>query len=315
MNSLYTCSWGKNVAPLYNEDWAASVFDIITEAKGKRGKEAAPGYARLMSLKDIKNLAGTMTPRYFATKVLKQLSQDHPEVDIKDITEDDLLSAMNLVAQLSRKLQMRGDITLSTDKGDASASPSQVQKGDTPFDTLNLNIDPEAMLTFDKETPAGYSTYIVNKNGLKYNVTLKVADGQPVKLKDLDKDNVASLQVTNPKQKETVSLPTVGNTDAPKIEREKLVADFPGGKEDDFSGPDPEDVAHGRKAEDDEQATYGVPSEDNEVSASDDCEVHAQPMVITIRQSPQSINKHLRTAFRNKMQNRFTTERRNTFGY
>ena len=54
MNSLYTCSWGKNVAPLYNEDWAASVFDIITEAKGKRGKEAAPGYARLMSLKDIK---------------------------------------------------------------------------------------------------------------------------------------------------------------------------------------------------------------------------------------------------------------------
>jgi hypothetical protein len=29
---------------------------------------------------------------------------------------------------------------------------------------------------FDKETPAGYSTYIVNKNGLKYNVTLKVAD-------------------------------------------------------------------------------------------------------------------------------------------
>ena len=256
-----------------------------------------------------------MTPRYFATKVLKQLSQDHPEVDIKDITEDDLLSAMNLVAQLSRKLQMRGDITLSTDKGDASASPSQVQKGDTPFDTLNLNIDPEAMLTFDKETPAGYSTYIVNKNGLKYNVTLKVADGQPVKLKDLDKDNVASLQVTNPKQKETVSLPTAGDTDAPKIEREKLVADFPGGKEDDFSGPDPEDVAHGRKAEDDEQATYGVPSEDNEVSASDDCEVHAQPMVITIRQSPQSINKHLRTAFRNKMQNRFTTERRNTFGY
>ena len=103
MNSLYTCSWGKNVAPLYNEDWAASVFDIITEAKGKRGKEAAPGYARLMSLKDIKNLAGTMTPRYFATKVLKQLSQDHPEVDNKDITEDDLLSAMNLVAQLSRK--------------------------------------------------------------------------------------------------------------------------------------------------------------------------------------------------------------------
>ena len=186
---------------------------------------------------------------------------------------------------------------------------------DIEIDTLNLNIDPEAMLTFDKETPAGYSTYIVNKNGLKYNVTLKVADGQPVKLKDLDKDNVASLQVTNPKQKETVSLPTAGDTDAPKIEREKLVADFPGGKEDDFSGPDPEDVAHGRKAEDDEQATYGVPSEDNEVSASDDCEVHAQPMVITIRQSPQSINKHLRTAFRNKMQNRFTTERRNTFGY
>ena len=318
MNSLYTCSWGKNVAPLYNEDWAASVFDIITEAKGKRGKEAAPGYARLMSLKDIKNLAGTMTPRYFATKVLKQLSQDHPEVDIKDITEDDLLSAMNLVAQLSRKLQMRGDITLSTDKGDASASPSQVQKGDTPFDTLNLNIDPEAMLTFDKETPAGYSTYIVNKNGLKYNVTLKVADGQPVKLKDLDKDNVASLQVTNPKQKETVSLPTAGDTDAPKIEREKLVADFPGGKEDDFSGPDPEDVAHGRKAEDDEQMQPMSHVEDDESpdgDASDDCEVHAQPMVITIRQSPQSINKHLRTAFRNKMQNRFTTERRNTFGY
>ena len=383
MNSLYTCSWGKNVAPLYNEDWAASVFDIITEAKGKRGKEAAPGYARLMSLKDIKNLAGTMTPRYFATKVLKQLSQDHPEVDIKDITEDDLLSAMNLVAQLSRKLQMRGDITLSTDKGDASASPSQVQKGDTPFDTLNLNIDPEAMLTFDKETPAGYSTYIVNKNGLKYNVTLKVADGQPVKLKDLDKDNVASLQVTNPKQKETVSLPTAGDTDAPKIEREKLVADFPGGKEDDFSGPDPEDVAHGRKAEDDEQMqplfggkeidfssldiadidgrdypdfsdahvvyanftdgtkltdeelemlnnnrqiwddkvmdhASGMGEEENESpagAAGDDCEVHAQPMVITIRQSPQSINKHLRTAFRNKMQDRFTTERRNTFGY
>ena len=99
MNSLYTCSWGKNVAHLYNEDWVASVFDIITEAKGKRGKEAAPGYARLMSLKDIKNLAGTMTPRYFATKVLKQLSQDHPEVD-KWVVVDDM--------DLSEKFE-RGD--------------------------------------------------------------------------------------------------------------------------------------------------------------------------------------------------------------
>jgi len=43
--------------------------DIVEEARGK--KIADPLRAKLMGMEDIRGLKGTMTPRYFATKVIR----------------------------------------------------------------------------------------------------------------------------------------------------------------------------------------------------------------------------------------------------
>ena len=89
MNSLFTCSWQKNIQPVNEQTWVDAVSKLLTEAAedqsemdlgdapmsktpGKRGKPADPRYARLMGLGSVRELAGTMTPRYFATKVIRQ---------------------------------------------------------------------------------------------------------------------------------------------------------------------------------------------------------------------------------------------------
>lgn len=251
MNSLFTCSWAKNVSPINEQAWINEANQLLTEEGGKRGKTAAPEYARLMGLSDVRKLAGTMTPRYFATKVIRQLAKDHPGVQISDVSDEDLLKAMNLVANLSRKLATKGDIQLSTTKlSDVPSSKERVKMGGNAFETLNLNLTPETKFEFDKETPMGYHLFKTSNDGLNYNVTIKTDSVKPFALKDLEPGSVASLQVTEPSKKETVSLPAADEGSAPKIEREKLVADFPPGGAGDFEGPDPEDVAHGRESED-----------------------------------------------------------------
>ena len=52
-----------------NED-----FDIVEEARGK--KIVDPIRAKLMGMEDIRDLKGTMTPRYFATKVIRFLQKE-----------------------------------------------------------------------------------------------------------------------------------------------------------------------------------------------------------------------------------------------
>lgn len=326
MNSLFTCSWQKNVSPINEQTWVDEVSSLLSEATedqgemdlgdasakepGKRGKKADPRYARLMGLGSVRELAGTMTPRYFATKVIRQLEADHPGKKIEDITDEELLSAMNLVSNLSRKLATRPDIKLTTQKKeDMPTAQEKVKKGKDAFETMTLNLDPGTKLEFQEDTPSGLGLYTVEKDGLKYRVALKEFDGKPVKVSDIKKDNIASLVVTEPSSKQTVEAPTVGDIEAPKVQREKPVADYPAEGDGDFSGPDPEDLAVGKDYEMDE----------DEDAEDEDCEWMDTPMKPTIiivhKKSPQAIQKEMLESIRNKKQNKFRYERKNTLGY
>lgn len=245
MNGLFTCSWQKNVTPSIKSAWVDDASMLLNEAgPGKRGKAADPRYARLMGLGSVRELAGTMTPRYFATKVIRKLEADHPGKPIDEISDDDLLKAMNLVSNLSRKLAVRPDIKMTTQKtADVPKAEEKVKKGKDAFETLHLNLDPDTKLDFVEDLPSGYGVYTGEKDGLNYRVTVKEFDGKPMKVKDLAKDNLASLIVTDPKVKQRSDPAQVeGDIDLPGIPREKPVLDFPAEGEGDFSGPDPEDV-------------------------------------------------------------------------
>lgn len=317
MNSLYTCSWQKNVVPLTEEEFISKATLVINEeGPGKKGKAADPRYARLMGLGSVRELAGTMTPRYFATKVIRQLEADHPGKAIDEISDEDLLSAMNLVSNLSRKLATRPDIKMTTQKREEMPKAEEkVKKGKDAFETLTLNLDPGTKLEFQEDTPSGLGVYTAEKDGLKYRVALKEFDGKPLKVSDLKKDNVASLVVTEPSSKQTVEAPTVGDIEAPKVQREKPVADFPAEGEGDFSGPDPEDIAVGKQYEMDEDED----AEDEDGDSEEDCEGMDIPMKPTIiivhRKSPQAIQKEMLEAIRIKKQGKFKHERKNTLGY
>lgn len=335
MNSLFTCSWQKNVTPINENTWVDTASTLLNEAgPGKRGRAADPRYARLMGLGSVRELAGTMTPRYFATKVIRQLEKDHPGKPIDEISDDDLLSAMNLVSNISRKLSTRPDIKMGTAKvEDLPKSEEKVKKGKDAFETLNLNLDPEVELKFEEDTPAGYGVYTGEKDGLKYRVTLKEFDGKPITVKDLKKDNLASLVVTDPRKKETVEAPTVGDLDAPRVSREKPVADFPAEGEGDFSTPDPEDIAMGKQYEMDEdegEEDYEEMAEDDLEDGivggdgmdvdmgEEDCEgmdIPMKPTIIIVKKSPQALQKEMLEQQRLKRQNNFKHERKNMLGY
>lgn len=278
-----------------NQEEGCEVFEshetqlqsLLDEA---RGKKADPKYARLMGMKDVRGLAGTMTPRYFATKVLKQLEKDHPDKAIEDITDDQIQSAMNMVANLSRKLETRGDIKIGTEKlVDQPSAKQKLKKGETGFDTLNLNLEPETELTFQEETPMGHGLYTAVKDGLKYRVAVRNATGRPIKLKDLGKDAVVSVVVTEPSKMETISGPSVDDIEAPKYTREKPVADFPAEAGGDFSGPDPEEKVYGRKGEDEEsQLEKGTK---HEMEHTNDPEVAKQIASDHIKEDPKYYDK------------------------
>jgi len=101
-------------------------FDIVEEARGK--KIADPLRSKLMGMEDIRGLKGTMTPRYFATKVIKFLQRENPEQDIDDLSDDEIKNAINVVANVSKPLSTRPDVSITTRKrGSADAG---LKKGD-----------------------------------------------------------------------------------------------------------------------------------------------------------------------------------------
>jgi hypothetical protein len=273
MNSLYTSSWAKNVAPNKDALWNHEFKEIVNE--GTRGRAAHPAYAKLMGMQSVKNLKGTMTPRYFATKVLRQLEKEHPEEKIEDIianiTDDDITSIMNVAAQMSRKLQMKPEMTFSAAKAEKTAPINQrFEKGSNASDTLSKNISPEAQFKYEGEV--GENTiYSSNHNGLRFRVTVKNGTGKPMNLHDIMNAHVVSLQVEDPNSQTTVEGPQTDaemTTHRGEHKRSKLVADYPheGGKGDeDWNEPDPEEtggknVKHKEDEEDESESSLRMPN-------------------------------------------------------
>ena len=77
-------------------------YDVVEEARGK--KISDPLRAKLMGMQDIRNLKGTMTPRYFATKVIRYLQKQSPELDIESLSDDDNSYKLRLESELMEKV-------------------------------------------------------------------------------------------------------------------------------------------------------------------------------------------------------------------
>ena len=195
----------------------------IVEARGK--KIADPLRAKLMGMEDIRALKGTMTPRYFATKVIRYLQKENPELDIAELSDQDIQQAINVVAQVSKPLAQKPEVKITTRK--RGAAEGGLKRGDTGFETLKLNLGDDAVLKSEGEVGEN-DLYTVVKDGLKYRVTLNKFKGQKLNLDDISQDDVVSVVVVKPSEMETV------DKFAGEIElgqREKLVADYPEGEE------------------------------------------------------------------------------------
>ncbi len=142
-------------------------FDIVEEARGK--KIVDPIRAKLMGMEDIRDLKGTMTPRYFATKVIRYLQKENPEVDLENLSDDDIQNAINIMANVSKPLALRPDVKITTrERGSAKEG---LKKGDSGFETLQLNLGGDTIL--NSEGGVGENDlYTVVSDGLKYRVTL-----------------------------------------------------------------------------------------------------------------------------------------------
>lgn len=196
----------------------------IEEARGK--KIADPLRAKLMGMQDIRSLKGTMTPRYFATKVIRYLQKENPELDIENLSDEDIQQAINIVSNVSKPLATRGDIKITTrERGTAE---SELKKGDTGYETLFLNLGDDAVLSHEGDVGSN-DLYTALKDGLKYRVTLKDFKGTKLNLNDLSKDEIVSVVVVKPSEMEKVDK---FGGEIEMGQREKLVADYPEGEED-----------------------------------------------------------------------------------
>ena len=198
-------------------------LDIVQEARGK--KIADPLRAKLMGMEDIRALKGTMTPRYFATKVIRYLQKENPEIDIAELSDQDIQQAINVVAQVSKPLAQKPEVKITTRK--RGAAEGGLKRGDTGFETLKLNLGDDAVLKSEGEVGEN-DLYTVVKDGLKYRVTLNKYKGQKLNLDDISQEDVVSVVVVKPSEMETVD-PFAG--EVPLGQREKLVADYPEGEE------------------------------------------------------------------------------------
>jgi len=219
MNNLFTSSWIKNSEKIILED----TTDYIEEARGK--KIADPLRAKLMGMQDIRDLKGTMTPRYFATKVIRQLQKEFPDMEVDNLDDSQIQQAINVIANISKPLATRSDIQLTTKE--RGTSERELKKGDTGFETLHLNLDDDAVLSHEGDV-GNNDLYTIVKNGLKYRVTLNDFAGTSVNLNDLNKDAIVSVVIVKPSETETVDK-FAG--EIPLGQREKLVADYPEGEE------------------------------------------------------------------------------------
>ena len=197
--------------------------DIVEEARGK--KIADPLRAKLMGMEDIRGLKGTMTPRYFATKVIRYLQKENPEIDVADLSDEDIQQAINVVAQVSKPLAQKPEVKITT--RERGAAEGGLKKGDSGFETLQLNLGGDTVLKSEGEVGEN-DLYTAIKDGLKYRVTLNKFKGTKVNLDDITKDDIVSVVVVKPSETETVD-PFAG--EVPLGQREKLVADFPEGEE------------------------------------------------------------------------------------
>jgi hypothetical protein len=198
-------------------------YDLVEEARGK--KITDPIRAKLMGMEDIRDLKGTMTPRYFATKVIRFLQKENPELDLENLSNDDIQNAINVVANVSKPLAQRSDITITT--RERGAAKEGLKKGDTGFETLQLNLGDDTTLKSEGEVGSN-DLYTVVSDGLKYRVTLNSFKGTKINLDDISQDDVVSVVIVKPSEVETVDK-FAGEIDLGQ--REKLVADFPEGEE------------------------------------------------------------------------------------
>ena len=198
-------------------------FDIVEEARGK--KIADPLRAKLMGMEDIRDLKGTMTPRYFATKVIRFLQKENPELDVQDLSDEDIQNAINVVSNVSKPLATRPDVKITT--RERGAAKEGLKKGDTGFETLQLNLGSDTILK--SEGGVGENDlYTVVSDGLKYRVTLNNFKGTKINLDDIEQDDVVSVVIVKPSETEKVDK---FGGEIEMGDREKLVADFPEGEE------------------------------------------------------------------------------------
>ena len=201
-------------------------FDIVEEARGK--KIVDPLRAKLMGMEDIRDLKGTMTPRYFATKVIRFLQKENPELDLENLSDDDIQNAINVVSNVSKPLASRPDVKITT--RERGAAKEGLKKGDTGFETLQLNLGSDT--TLNSEGGVGENDlYTVVSDGLKYRVTLNSFKGQKINLDDISQDDVVSVVIVKPSETEKVDK---FGGEIEMGDREKLVADFPEGEEGKF---------------------------------------------------------------------------------
>ena len=231
-------------------------FDIVEEARGK--KIVDPLRAKLMGMEDIRDLKGTMTPRYFATKVIRYLQKENPELDLEKLSDDDIQNAINIMANVSKPLASRPDVKITT--RERGAAKEGLKKGDSGFETLQLNLGGDTIL--NSEGGVGENDlYTVVSDGLKYRVTLNSFKGQKLNLDDISKDDIVSVVIVKPSETEKVDK---FGGEIEMGDREKLVADFPEGEEGDMSNAiDAVDYMS-------RQDGFGLPPEDAESCSMSD---------------------------------------------
>ena len=228
--------------PIINEKMQVSE---LNEARGK--KIADPLRAKLMGMEDIRALKGTMTPRYFATKVIRYLQKNYPELDVSDLSDDDIQQAINVVSQVSKPLAQKPEVKITT--RERGAAEGGLKKGDSGFETLQLNLGGDTVLKSEGEVGEN-DLYTAIKDGLKYRVTLNKFKGTKINLDDITKDDIVSVVVVKPSEMETVDK-FAGEVELGQ--REKLVADYPEGEEETMDMDDVIDaVRQGPREEDNE---------------------------------------------------------------
>ena len=231
-------------------------FDIVEEARGK--KIVDPLRAKLMGMEDIRDLKGTMTPRYFATKVIRYLQKENPELDLENLSDDDIQNAINIMANVSKPLASRPDVKITT--RERGAAKEGLKKGDSGFETLQLNLGGDTIL--NSEGGVGENDlYTVVSDGLKYRVTLNKFKGQKLNLDDISKDDIVSVVIVKPSETEKVDK---FGGEIEMGDREKLVADFPEGEEGNMSNAI-DAVGHMSR-----QDSFGLPPEDAESCSMSD---------------------------------------------